>query len=860
VSAGRSLRLELAATLAAVAVVPVAVLSAFFLWTVMGRAREQIGARNAQVALALAGEVNQFLEGQVLHVREALAGFEGAHGAPPAGLHLQLHVSANPALASVLLLNPDARVVAVAPDDPELVGTDLSGQPWVREARATRAITWSSATLSMRTGHPMVTLVVPGADGSAVGYFHLGALERIVERSRASPAGSVAVIDRDGTVIAHRDDRLVRERVNVREVGLVAGALSGREGTREYEWQGQRWLGSAAVVPATGWAILVSEPVEVAFAPLGAFRNLFLGVVAAALGAAVATGLLLARRIVRPLEALAGRTRLVAEGAYAEAGPPEPGAYREVEELSRSFVCMAEAVRAREEALARSERNFRTLVTTPVVGVLRTELTGRILFANEAFARMVGVAAEALPGTSVLRFYAEPSERTAVVREVMAAGAARNQELQILRADGERRVVLANVALEAGTLTSVLLDVTESRKGAAERARLEHQLRHAQKLEAVGRLAGGVAHDFNNLLTAIVSYASLMKEALPDDHPERVNADGILHAAERAAHLTQSLLAYSRKQIMQRRPVDLREVVAAVEKLLRRLLGEDVHVVVRLPAARLGAVVDVGQLDQVLVNLCTNARDAMPAGGTLTIEADRVVLDDATARARGLARGGAYARLRVADSGEGMPPEVLERIFEPFFTTKEQGKGTGLGLAIVHGIVHQHEGVIGVESAPGRGTAFEVLLPAHDEAAAAAGEAPAPQAARGGSETILLAEDEPLVRSVLRRTLERAGYRVIEAEDGEDALRKFRERSGEVALCLLDVVMPRMNGRDAAEAIAALRPGARILLASGYAADVLQTRGLAAGVDLLSKPIAPADLLRRVREALDRPAPPAARA
>jgi CheY-like chemotaxis protein len=329
--------------------------------------------------------------------------------------------------------------------------------------------------------------------------------------------------------------------------------------------------------------------------------------------------------------------------------------------------------------------------------------------------------------------------------------------------------------------------------------------------------------------------------------------DGILEAAGRAAGLTRSLLAFSRKQPLQPRPVDLRELVRGVAAMLRRLLGEDVEFVVDLPAEPLVAVVDPARLEQVLVNLGTNARDAMPGGGTLTVAAARAAPAPDEAAALGLEGPGPWLRLTVRDTGQGMSEEVQRQAFEPFFTTKGLGKGTGLGLSIVHGIVRQHGGAVALASRPGEGTTFTIWLPTSEAPAAPLHAATAAALGPGGKETILVAEDEAAVRRVFTTTLRRAGYTVVEAADGADAVARFRERRAEIDLCLLDVIMPRLNGREALEAIRLLKPGARVLLVSGYTGNVLEERGLdMESVGLLQKPLAPGDLLRHVRRALDR--------
>jgi len=852
----RSLRVQLTATFVAVALLPSVLLGAFGISLTLAQVRRDASTRNQQIALAISGEVSRYLESQLLALRLIELGVEQAEYGTREELegHIAILRAANPAMKTVLVLDPRGKVLHVSPFDADVVGMDLSGQPFVRDARGRGEPTWSSATMSMQAGQPVVALTVPGSRMAVVGYLDLEALEGIVERTRVGASGDATVIDRDGTIIAHRDRRLVREQVNVKDVAVVREALAGREGTAEYDLAGRSYLGSAARVAPTNWVVLASEPLDKAFEQADRLRLILLGVFGAAGLVAVATGLASARRILKPVDALSGRARRIAEGEYALGGEHRPGpAFQELDELSRSFDTMAAAVAEREEALARSEQNYRSLVSAPVVGILRSHVDGTILFSNQAFARLVGHAApEEVLGQSMLRFYRDPRDRDRLLAQLRESGQAANVEAAFVTARGEDRVVLINSAQQGERLTSVIVDVTELKRAAQDRERLEQQLFHAQKLEAVGRLAGSVAHDFNNLLTAILSHAALLQDSLPAADPGRQDLDGIVASAQRAAHLTRSLLAYGRKQTLRKEGLDLRDVVRAVEPLVRRLIGGDVAFAVSLPEEPLGVVADAAQIEQVLVNLCTNARDAMPGGGRLGVEARRVVLGDDEARGHGLASGAPFVRIDVGDTGEGMPPDVQRHIFEPFFTTKEVGKGTGLGLAIVDGIVRQHGGHVAVASQPGAGTTFSVFLPAVDGAVEPRGPAPAAGPSPRGRETILLAEDEPNVRRALRAALERAGYGVLEAVDGEDAVRQFGAHRDVVALCLLDVIMPRMNGRQAYEAIVAMKPGTRILFASGYTADLLEAGGTSGPMPpLIAKPVSPAELLRKVREVLD---------
>ncbi|OLB77132.1 MAG: hypothetical protein AUI14_16930 [Actinobacteria bacterium 13_2_20CM_2_71_6] len=396
---------------------------------------------------------------------------------------------------------------------------------------------------------------------------------------------------------------------------------------------------------------------------------------------------------------------------------------------------------------------------------------------------------------------------------------------------------------------NLLLDDLELR--GVERQRLEEQLRQSQKMEAIGSLAGGVAHDFNNLLSVILGYSDMLIGTPPADVSSALEDLVVIRkAAERAADLTRQLLAFSRKQVLETKVVDLNDTIAQVDRIVRRIVGEDIELRM-IPADRLWRVsVDPGQIEQVVVNLIVNARDAMPTGGTLTIETANVELDDTYAAEHLGVRPGPYVMLAVSDNGCGMDRETQARVFEPFFTTKEVGKGTGLGLSTVFGIVKQSRGNIWLYSEPGKGTTFKIYLPRTDDVAAT--DEPAPRVAlTHGGETILLVEDEPEVRALLRRILDRHGYTVIEARDPDDALTRCARSPEAIHLLITDVVMPAVSGPQLVERIAAVRPGLNVLYISGYTDSTIVHHGiLDAGVAFLQKPITPDALLRKVREVL----------
>jgi PAS domain S-box-containing protein len=425
------------------------------------------------------------------------------------------------------------------------------------------------------------------------------------------------------------------------------------------------------------------------------------------------------------------------------------------------------------------------------------------------------------------------------------------------RKDGSEFYVETSTALlkqEGETyLVAILRDITERKQAEEEKAKLEAQLRQSQKMEAVGLLAGGIAHDFNNILTAIIGYASLLQMKIKEDEHLKPHAEQILAASQRAANLTQSLLAFSRKQIINPRPLNISEIITKMEKLWGRIIGEDIDLQTTLAAGDTTVMADPGQIEQVLMNLVTNARDAMPLGGHLIISTERTEIDHTYIRAHGYGTPGEYMLISVSDTGAGMDAKTCEKIFEPFFTTKEVGKGTGLGLAMAYGIIKQHNGYINCYSEPGKGTTFKVYLPVNKEAGETpVAQQPAPEPA-GGSETILVAEDDADVRKLSRETLEHFGYTVLEAVDGEDAVRVFLENKEKIHLLLLDVVMPNKNGKEAYNEIKKMRPDIKAIFISGYTANIIHQKGLLdKELDFILKPVSPADLVRKVREVLNK--------
>ncbi len=509
--------------------------------------------------------------------------------------------------------------------------------------------------------------------------------------------------------------------------------------------------------------------------------------------------------------------------------------------------------REAEEAL-KKERDFIAKVLD-IVGamVLVLDRTGKIVRFNHACEEVSGYTASEALGRYVWDFLI-PAEQVPGVRNVFAHLTAdmfpiRYENCWVTK-DGKRKLIAwSNTALLNGS--NEVEYVIPTGIDLSERAKLEEQLRHSQKMESLGTLAGGIAHDFNNILTAITGYGSLLQAKLADNEPLRAYVVQMMTAATRGATLTQGLLAYDRKQQLYPVPTNLNEIVTRVGDFLRRLIGEDIELKMLLADRDLTVLADAGQLEQVLMNIATNAREAMAGGGYLFIETAVEDVDAAAAAEHGLNKAGIYAVVTLTDTGKGMDDETRARIFEPFFTTRERGTGTGLGLSIAYGIIKQHNGAISVIGAPGRGTTFKVYLPLV-RAADAGRPAPGEAAIIGGAETVLVAEDDEVVRQVIVAILSQYGYSVIEARDGEEAVNRFMEHQDRVKLLLLDAVMPKKTGREAYDKIRIFRPEVRALFLSGYPAEVMVARGLIEpGTPVMVKPVGMEELLRKVRAELD---------
>ena len=646
-----------------------------------------------------------------------------------------------------------------------------------------------------------------------------------------------------------------------RVVGPSSSLAAGR-GMEYRDASGRRFIGALLPARAAPWRIAVSMPVAAALAPLRPFleRTTTIGLLVLLAGALGAW--LLSRSVTAPLAEVSRAAEDFAAGDYSRravaTGRDEIASMAasfnrmaaQVEASSSTLEDQAAELEAANEELRESELRYRGLVEhSPDAILVHRDL--RLEFVNDAAAHLIGATTPAeMIGRSVLEFV-HPEERAEVIARIHRNAQLRQPtpalELRMLTMSGAV-IVVETVGMpftldgQQAVLT-ILRDVSE-------RKRLEDHVRQAQRMEAVGQLAGGIAHDFNNLLTVITSYSALLLAEQQTTPDVRADLEEIKAAADRAAALTRQLLAFSRRQLLQPRVLDLNELALNLEKMLRRLLPEDIALVTALDPA-LGLVhADPGQLEQVIVNLAVNARDAMPNGGRLTIETANVDLDESFGPLPE-AGPGHYVVLVVSDTGHGMTEAVKGHIFEPFFTTKETGKGTGLGLATVYGIVEQSGGTIRVCSEPERGTTFRIYLP-FATATRTRRDTPGPRPAiTAGSGTILLVEDEAHVRAAARRILEGSGYTVLEAGTGAEAVRLCETHPSPIALVVTDMVMPEMGGRELSTYVGRLRPEAKILFMSGYTEDAaLRRDATTRGATFLDKPFTPATLTQKVREAL----------
>ncbi len=527
---------------------------------------------------------------------------------------------------------------------------------------------------------------------------------------------------------------------------------------------------------------------------------------------------------------------------------------RKVAEFEKSDIKHGHA----EQALQDDRKTILTILEHQPVGIALIDKGGKYQYLNPEFTNITGYTLEDIPAGKDWfdKAFPEKSCRKKVVDiwkrdRSSEKGKSTDYEFVITCKDGQIRHIEFRTTHLNDYSINVLTDITGQKQAKEEKEKLQTQLFHTQKIESIGQLAGGIAHDFNNILSAIMGYAEILKMKIGKDDPKRRYAEQILASSEKAAGLTQSLLTFSRKQVVELKPHKINILIKSMEKMLRRLLTEDIGLEVMLENTEMTVMADKTQIDQVLINLTTNARDAMPKGGKLVIETKRVKPDIEFLQMHGYVEQGEYVLISIKDTGIGMDKKTKEQIFDPFFTTKEVGKGAGLGLSIAYGIINQHNGFIDAYSDPGVGTTFFIYIPTI-KTTEEKPEAETPEI-KGGTETILVAEDNVELRELAVMMLGMAGYTVIDAVDGEEAVKKFQEHEDNVDLLIFDVIMPKKNGKEAYEEIKKINPDIKVLFTSGYTREVVINKGIHDNVvNFIQKPLSSYDLLNKVREVLDK--------
>ncbi len=787
----------------------------------------------------------------------------------------------HPQFDSFFILDSDGLVQLEATHAQSLLGFDLSGEKYFPVVKQLHTLFFSDPFVSPTTGEVVITMVLPIMDGDMfagmlVGELNLAQLQDFVHQINLGRDGIAFITDRQGVLVVHPTAVWVQERRNLANLPPVQAGLAGDKKTNLfYDDLFNRWMVGSVTTTETDWVVVGAQPLSTFAYPITLMTVLVFGAFAVSMLLVYMTLRNTRQQIALPIMSLAGQANTLAQEHAPDRGisTDELGGLTEIVSLGNNFSRMVDRLQSTiqrletevaerkqaEERLRQSELRLQVLAENA------RDIIFRYVYDPEPRFEYISPAIRAVTGYTPAEAYDNPHLFVTIAhpdeREIPAAVflERRQAETYIMRGYTKTHRVIwletQNVFMtdDDGAPTvveGVIRDITA-------RVQLEDQLRQSQKMEAIGQLAGGVAHDFNNILTAIMGYGSLALHRLPPDSPVKRDLEQIQLAAERAANLTRQLLAFARKDIVQLRVINLDDLILNLDKMLRRLIGADIELIM-LPGPEPGLVkIDPGQMEQILVNLAVNARDAMPNGGILTIETANVMLDEAYQRHHAEVQVGCYVVFSVTDNGGGMSLEVQSRVFEPFFTTKEVGKGTGLGLSTCFGIVKRNGGYINVYSETGIGTTFKVYLPrvtdSGDVISPGAREARWSQAS-GGQETILLVEDEDAVRSLAGEALREYGYTVLEAANGAAAMTMLQETDfPALDLLITDVVMPRMRGTVLAEQLTARYLHLPVLYISGYTANTIELQNNISALDgaFLQKPFLPHTLLQKTRHLLD---------
>jgi PAS domain S-box-containing protein len=771
----------------------------------------------------------------------------------------------------IFFFSPEGRIIAESPFVANRRGLDFSFRPYIKDTLATSASVISDPYVSSQPHkHPVIMMTAPVFDqeGKIVAIL-AGSLDLMrpnmlgkLSEKKIGKNGYLYLATMDRVMVMHPDKTRIFKNIPEGRNPLLDRALQGFEGMDEnLTREGVPMLTSFKRLRVKNWFLAANYPQAEAYAPLTrAGQILLAGMLAITLAAFVVirffsqyltNSLLAFTRHVAELDTKTGDARL-----FHSTGGDETAT------LAKAFNAMLEKLDRQQEELRQSEEIYRTVTEFSSEFIYWRGSDKKMIFVSKNCGQLTGYSEEEFlddPGLLDELFHPEDRERWGQhVHPADEAGKLLGLEFRIITKVGQMRWVshiCAEIHDETGSFLGWrgdLVDITERKLAEEEKDKLELQFQQAQKMESVGRLAGGVAHDFNNMLGVILGHTELaMRQGAPG-HPLQAHLREISKAAERSANLTRQLLAFARKQTVAPRELDLNATVTGMLTMLQRLIGEDISLVWQ-PLEELWPVkMDPSQFDQLLVNLCINARDAIDDVGTIAIETGNRVFDEDYCASHLGFKPGDYVRLTISDNGCGMDKEIVAHIFEPFFTTKGIGKGTGLGLATVYGVVKQNNGFVNVYSEPGQGTIFTIYLPRHVGNGAQVQTAKPAGPAIGGQETILLVEDDPAILHMITIMLEGMGYMVLAANFPDKAIRFAKEHDGEIRLLITDVIMPEMNGRDLAMNLVSLNPRIKCLFMSGYTADIIAHHGvLDAGVSFIQKPFSMQELATTVRKVLD---------
>jgi signal transduction histidine kinase/ActR/RegA family two-component response regulator len=874
----------------AAAVLPFMLAGMLLVWSVSRSMEQDIGTRNLLITRSLAGEVEQFLRAKVGILEQVGGMLESGLLAEPAQVdtYLALVLEHCRYFERLEVMDLANIVRHTAPADTEMLGVNQAGTRMFTQARGMAGLHWSPVFVSAQSGQPTLSVAVAARSGMVVGYLRLAVLREMIEQVHQAGKGFAAILDIEGTAIAHRDEALVAQRENMGNEPFFKMVQSGRDGSWRQPLLGHEMLVSATTVPLTGWVVLVAQTEGDAFESVYDTAQIIVVGIAMAIGLGLGAALISLNKTLQPLFHLAAETRRIAGGDYRF--QPMAASYCEVDELSAALSRMAETVEQRQAQLSRSEQRYRELFEESPIALCEEDFSGAKAYLDslgchspERLREHIAAHPDLLVhcgrlirvirvNRSALELYeaSGTDELLGTIANLMPeeARAILGPEFLSLMQRGRFDIETHNMTLKGrsidvavrgmlapgheqnwGRVVISIHDLTERNRSVRQRQQLERQLNQAQKMESLGTLAGGIAHDFNNLLMVIQGRATLMLMDLPESDPFCEHLHSIEANVRSAADLTRQLLGFARGGKYEVRPTDLNRLVKSTGTMFGRTRKQiRIHTV--LQEGLWSAAVDRSQIEQVLLNLYVNADHAMPQGGQLTLSTANVSLAAGRAQRLDVAPGD-YVSISVADTGTGIDDAIMGRIFEPFFTTKEKGRGTGLGLASSYGIARNHGGAIEVASRVGHGSTFELLLPAIAEVEA--GETLASgRFSRAGRETILLVDDEQAILEVGRYLLESLGYRVLTADGGSAAIELYRREAQRIDLVILDMIMPDLSGGQVFDALLAITPRVQVLLSSGYsiegqAAEILE-RGCKG---FLQKPYDLATLSAKIREILD---------